>query len=237
MKTRLVAFIAAACMSVGPLYQLISTGTVVPQPAAAASIDHPNGKEDRVLAAFTNLPLGFEVNRGQTDPRVRFLARGSGYDDNFGGIAVDGRGNVYITGETRSAGDMEGLGIFPTTLNAFQKTYGNGADNAGGAHNGDAYVAILDAEGKKLVFSSYLGGSGGDFANALALDPFGGVNVAGRTNSTDFPVVDPLQQQNMGGTFDAFVAQVTGLDLDHDYDHDHDNDYGHDHYDDGNGKW
>ena len=125
---------------------------------------------------------------------------------------------------------------FPTTARAFQPDYG------GGTANGDAYVAILDADGKKLVFSTYLGGSGGEYANALALDPFGGVNVAGRTNSTDFPMVDSLQSEEYdggtygGGPFDAFVAQVTGLDLDQDYDHDHDNDYGHDHHDDGNGK-
>ena len=152
----------------------------------------------------------------------------SGYDDNFGGIAVDSQGNVYLTGETRSDD-------FPTKR-AFQPDYG------GGTANGDAYVAILDADGKKLVFSTYLGGSGGEYANALALDPFGGVNVAGRTNSTDFPMVDSLQSEEYdggtygGGPFDAFVAQVTGLDLDQDYDHDHDNDYGHDHHDDGNGK-
>ena len=158
---------------------------------------------------------------------------GSGYDDNFGGIAVDGRGNVFLTGETRSDD-------FPTRQ-AFQDTYG------GGTANGDAYVAKLNAEGK-LVFSSYLGGGGGEFANALALDPFGGVNVAGRTNSADW--LDNSFQAYGGGTFDAFVAQVTGLDLDHDYDHDHDNDYGHDHgdnygnddyyhdhYDDNDGKW
>ena len=153
---------------------------------------------------------------------------GSGYDDNFGGIAVDSQGNVYLTGETTSDD-------FPTKR-AFQPDYG------GGTANGDAYVAILDADGKKLVFSTYLGGSGGEYANALALDPFGGVNVAGRTNSTDFPMVDSLQSEEYdggtygGGPFDAFVAQVTGLDLDQDYDHDHDNDYGHDHHDDGNGK-
>ena len=64
MKTRLVVFIAAACFSVGPLYHLVTAGTVSPQPAAAASIDHPNGHEKRALAAFANLPLSFEARSG-----------------------------------------------------------------------------------------------------------------------------------------------------------------------------
>ena len=79
MKARLIVFIAAACISVGPLYHLITAGTVALQPAAAASIDQPNGKKEGALAAFANLPLGFEANRGQTNPRVKFLARGRGY--------------------------------------------------------------------------------------------------------------------------------------------------------------
>jgi hypothetical protein len=33
----------------------------------------------QVLAAYGNLPLMFEPNQGQSDPSVRFLARGSGY--------------------------------------------------------------------------------------------------------------------------------------------------------------
>ena len=69
MKVRLVVLIAAACVSVVPVYHLITVGTVATQPAAAASIDQPNGVKERALATFANLPLGFEVNRGQTDPR------------------------------------------------------------------------------------------------------------------------------------------------------------------------
>jgi hypothetical protein len=33
----------------------------------------------RLVAAYSKLPLSFELNQGQTDPRVKFLSRGSGY--------------------------------------------------------------------------------------------------------------------------------------------------------------
>src|SRR5438128_235030 len=33
----------------------------------------------QLLASYGQVPLSFEANRGQTDPRVKFLARGGGY--------------------------------------------------------------------------------------------------------------------------------------------------------------
>src|SRR5258708_2987363 len=39
----------------------------------------PNGETQRFAAQYGKLPLSFEVNRGQIDPRVKFLSRGSGY--------------------------------------------------------------------------------------------------------------------------------------------------------------
>jgi hypothetical protein len=144
---------------------------------------------------------------------------GSAYDDNFGGLAVDGGGNVYLTGETRSDD-------FPTKR-AFQDTYGGTYPLPPPV--GDAYVAKLNARGKKLVFSTYLGGSGGEFANAIALDRFENVYVAGRTNSTDFPVVDSLQPYVGDPFFDAFVAKITNHDRDDDEDDDDDGDHDNDH--------
>src|SRR2546422_10756929 len=38
----------------------------------------PDGKV-AVQEAYGKLPLMFEVNRGQTDPQVKFLSRGPGY--------------------------------------------------------------------------------------------------------------------------------------------------------------
>ena len=47
--------------------------------AAAAPEAVPQAVKQRVQAAYFSLPLSFEANRGQTDPEVKFLSRGSGY--------------------------------------------------------------------------------------------------------------------------------------------------------------
>src|SRR5437879_4336334 len=50
-----------------------------PVPAMRTSPETPPTTKPQVLAAYGKLPLSFEANRGQTDPQVRFLSRGSGY--------------------------------------------------------------------------------------------------------------------------------------------------------------
>ena len=39
----------------------------------------PQAAQPRLATAYGKLPLSFEINRGQTDPQVKFLSRGSGY--------------------------------------------------------------------------------------------------------------------------------------------------------------
>ena len=115
---------------------------------------------------------------------------GSGADYGFG-IAVDGSGNAYITGTTSSTD-------FPT-MNPLQPAYGGGLY--------DAFVAKLNPAGSALVYSTYLGGSGGDYGSGIAVDSSGTAYVTGQTYSTDFPTMNPLQPA-YGGGGDAFVAKL-----------------------------
>jgi len=109
------------------------------------------------------------------------------------GIGVDFHGNAYVGGQTTSTD-------FPTS-NAFQPA------NAGGF---DIFLTELDPAGGALVFSTYLGGSGDDQANGIALDiPRRDVYVEGFTTSSDFPTVNAAQPQFGGGTFDAIVAKIS----------------------------
>ena len=87
------------------------------------------------------------------------------------GIAVNVDGNAYVTGHTNSSN-------FPTTLGAFQPTLGGGFD---------AFVTRLNTTGSALVYSTYLGGSHNDLANAIAVDTLGNAHVTGETQSTNFP--------------------------------------------------
>jgi hypothetical protein len=120
---------------------------------------------------------------------------GSG-TDHGAAIAVDGGGAAYITGSTYSAD-------FPVA-NAHQGSIAGGSD---------AFVARLSANGTTLLFSTYLGGSGGsvsfpETAQGIALDPQGDAYVVGVTGSADFPVLNAVQPQLLG-EMDAFVAEFS----------------------------
>ena len=106
------------------------------------------------------------------------------------GIAVDRFGQAYVTGFTRSTD-------FPIE-NPLQSALGGFSD---------AFVAKLNRAGSKLVYSTYLGGTGGDGGNGIAVDRFGQAYVTGFTGATDFPIENPLQSA-LGGFSDAFVAKL-----------------------------
>ena len=115
-----------------------------------------------------------------------------GSDGDVGlGIAVDGAGSAYVTGDTVSTD-------FPTTAGAAQTT------NAGGY---DAFVTKLDATGSGLVYSTYLGGSDGDFGLGIAVDGAGSAYVTGDTVSTDFPTTAGAAQTTLAGGFRRFCCQ------------------------------
>ncbi len=95
---------------------------------------------------------------------------GSAEDDGYA-IAVDGSGNAYVAGSTASTD-------FPVTAAAYRKTIGPAAV---------AFTAKLNPTGTALTYATYVGGTGGDSANAIAVDGTGNAYVAGTTYSADFP--------------------------------------------------
>ncbi len=124
---------------------------------------------------------------------------GGNWDDHGAAVAVDGSGNTYLTGSTYSTN-------FPTAL-PFQAHSGGGQD---------AFVTKIGASGSVLLYSTYLGGSGGmptapEGGAAIAVDAQGFAYVAGTTSSTNFPTLNPLFAGHSYGT-DAFLTKfdVTG---------------------------
>jgi hypothetical protein len=119
-----------------------------------------------------------------------------GYGENYGqGIAVDAAGEVAVAGWT-DATDFPVVNAIQPTCNGCLLT------------TEDAFVTKFNAAGSAPIFSTYLGGSGGDEANAVAMDAAGNVYVAGYTNSYDFPLANPLQD-TLQGTYDAFVGKLS----------------------------
>lgn len=114
---------------------------------------------------------------------------GSGVDTATG-IAVDVSGNSYITGYTSSTD-------FPV-FRAFQSAFRGGFN--------DGFVFELNAIGATLVYSTYLGGSGNDVPQGIAVSAAGEAFVAGSTDSTDFPAVNPFSSYK--GGLDGFLVKI-----------------------------
>ena len=129
---------------------------------------------------------------------VYSTAFGSTDNDRATAIAVDAAGNTYIAGSTPSSSFPTKKPIQPPDQLPFIQ---------------DAFVAKLNPAGDALIYSTYLGGSFSDFANAIAVDGQGNAYVAGATDSSDFPTTPGAFQTsapsgngpNLG---DAFVTKL-----------------------------
>ena len=110
-------------------------------------------------------------------------------------ITADKDGNVIIVGRTSS-------NDFPT-LNAYQ------SNHAGGTL--DAIVAKFNSTGA-LLFSTYLGGSGEDWAARVTTDSSDNIVIVGTTTSSNFPTSNPYQDSHGGGVTygtDAFLVKLS----------------------------
>lgn len=124
-------------------------------------------------------------------------------DDEGVRIAVDSSGQAYVAGFTDSLD-------FPTA-GPLQGSNGGGAcgTTAYPTPCYDAFVAKLAASGSNLVYSTYIGGAGDDFASSIAADSSGNAYVGGLTSASNFPVTyGALQTSYGGGPFDGFVAKI-----------------------------
>src|SRR5262249_41366775 len=114
----------------------------------------------------------------------------------FGGIAVDGSGNAYVTGITNSSD-------FPITPGAFQTILSD---------QGDAFVAKLNTTlsgSASLGWSTYLGGNSRDGGHGIAVDSTGDVYVTGATGSSNFPTQNALHAtpEGQGGAV-GFLSKL-----------------------------
>ncbi|HSK70137.1 MAG TPA: carboxypeptidase regulatory-like domain-containing protein [Pyrinomonadaceae bacterium] len=120
---------------------------------------------------------------------------GSDYEYGYA-LAVDSEGNAYVGGTTKSFN-------FPT-VNAVQTKHSSEGKEYLAE---DGFVAKIASGGETIQFSSYLGGNGFDWVNGMTADKEGSLIVTGRTQSTDFPLVNALQSTLRDN--DAFLTKFS----------------------------
>lgn len=100
------------------------------------------------------------------------------------GVQVDANGHAYVNMIVRSKDAL-------TTPNAFRRTFSGGES--------DSYFVKLSPDGKQVIYATYFGGSGDEYAeHRMALDSKGNTYFTGFTNSADFPVINAHQSKKRG---------------------------------------
>jgi hypothetical protein len=132
--------------------------------------------------------FALKLNPAGTSVLYATLLGGTGSDRGYG-IAVDGAGHAYVTGPATAG--------FPVTSDAAQPGFGGNFS--------DAYLTELAADGKSLVYSTYLGGPGQDIGYAAAMAPNGNVLFAGGAGGP-FPVTNGAA--NTTAASGGFVTEV-----------------------------
>ena len=191
------------------------SGSSTCTPAAAAAI---------WVTGYTTSGAGFpvrvplqSVSAGGADAWVQVYSQGilafstyyGGADaEQARGIAVDGCGNAFMGGVTKSTN-------FPVT-NALQNSNAGGYD--GFVVNFQPPVAWFSKSGGVITgyfaptvfYSTYLGGSGADVITGIAVGLKGGnATVTGYTSSANYPTTSGVLQSASGGGIDAFVTKIT----------------------------
>ena len=111
-------------------------------------------------------------------------------------VAADAEGSAYVAGATTSA--------------AWQTTSGAVQPMCKGSTCQDIVVAKLDPMGEKLLYATYLGGSGTETSGGIAVDAAGSAYVTGSTESSDFPITSgAYDAQSKTTNSTGFVAKLS----------------------------
>lgn len=146
--------------------------------------------------AFEGGPVGFAAKVGPFGTALVYSTFLAPYSccaaATVTGIGVNALGQLHAVGFTASTS-------FPVTLDALQR-YNGGVT--------DGFLIKLNSAGEIALYSTYFGGAGDDYPQAVALDPWGNVYVAGQTFSANFPATIGAVQRTATGAGDAFAALI-----------------------------
>ncbi|MFW3146213.1 MAG: hypothetical protein ACMUIE_05330 [Thermoplasmatota archaeon] len=117
---------------------------------------------------------------------------GGGAWDSLSDVDLDPDGSVYLIGRSRSTG-------FPTTKGCYDDTLSGGWDMV---------VSRLDPQGKRLVYSTYLGGSGDESGGRIDLDGSNFTYISGMSDSNNFPTISGAYDTTPNGGDDIVFCLV-----------------------------
>ncbi|MFW9915563.1 MAG: SBBP repeat-containing protein [Candidatus Thorarchaeota archaeon] len=163
------------------------------------------GETNSIDFPITEGAYQFDYGGGEYDCFISKLSADGGsihFSTYFGGNAADSpidvefnaNHDLYIVGCTSSTD-------FPTTSDAFQEEKSD---------NTDAFVAKVDPDQGNLLFSTFIGGTGSDFASSIDfVSNSSSFLIAGHCSSTDFPITKAYQEDYGGGSFDLFISEFS----------------------------
>ena len=167
---------------------------------------YENNQRKQVSAKYVLIgkEIRFDVknyNRNETliiDPTLIFSSFTGSTGDNWGFTATYGPdGSFYGGGINLAPG-------YPVTPGAFQTVWGGGN---GGVNATDISISKLSPDGTLRMYATYIGGSGNEQPHSLVVDGAGNLIVAGRTNSSNYPVTGS-GQIGTGGSYDIVVTKL-----------------------------
>ncbi len=156
-----------------------------------------NGDGEAFVVGLAGVNFPGTASRGGFVLKLSDDGSALGYSTSMGvntelfGLEIDGDDNAYFAGFSLQAQFAATAGSFQPALNG----------------NGDGIVGVLNADGSALIWGSYIGGTGREFAYDVARDSDGYVYITGMTPSDDFPTVN-AEDTTLGNLRDAFVAKI-----------------------------
>ncbi len=133
----------------------------------------------------------FKLNQTGSKPVYSTYIGGS-WDDVGWDIALDSLGNAYVTGRTLSSD-------FPVTPGANDSSYNGGYDG---------FMVKLNQTGKRVVYSSYIGGSSTEWGYGITVDSTGNAITIGQTQSSNFPTSPSAYDTSYAGNSDVFILKL-----------------------------
>ena len=145
------------------------------------------GKEDVFLVKFNTRQPGIAY--------ATFLG-GTNGPEHASDLIVDAAGNVTIVGNTGSAD-------FPTTADALTKQF-QGPD----FRHADGFLTVLGDGGRKLKYSTFIGGGKNDWVDKLFIDASGEMTLFGITESANFPAADTIRPKGLKAASALFALRL-----------------------------